>query len=98
MRIFKALYNEPHFTLKLEQTQIDRKEIVKNLLKPDKLVLVGVSSSKHPSYLYVYDLYFKLNSYVLKLPTSIGPKRLYLITLFKIHIRKIDHEAHKYLP
>ena len=39
-------YNEPHFTLKLDRLKIDRKEVIKNILKPDKLVLAGVSKSK----------------------------------------------------
>lgn len=88
-------YNEPHFTLKLRREQIDRKEVVKNLLKPDRLVFVGVSASKNPNYLYVYDLYFQLKSYLIKIPTSMRPKCLYLITLFKIQGR-INHEANPY--
>lgn len=89
-------YNEPHFTLKLERLKIDRKEVVKNVLKPDKLVLVGVSESKNPNYSYVYDLYFKLSkNRIFKIPVSIKPKSLYLITIFKIR-RKLQNEAIKY--
>ena len=54
-------YNEPHFALKLEREKIDKKEVVKNILKPDKLAFVGTSESKNPNYDYVYDLYFKLS-------------------------------------
>lgn len=89
-------YNEPHFTLKLDRLKIDRKEVVKNILKPEKLVFVGVSESKNPNYEYVYDLYFKLsNNRLFKIPTSIKAKSLYLITIFKIR-RKIQNEAFKY--
>lgn len=89
-------YNEPHFTLKLDRLKIDRNEVIKNILKPDKLVLVGVSKSKNPNYKYVYDLYFKLSkNRVFKIPISIKPKSLYLVTIFKIR-RKIQHEAFKY--
>ena len=92
------MYNEPHFTLKLERESIDRKEVVKNLLKPDKLVLVGVSKSKNPNYDYVHDLYFQLSKRRLfKIPLSIKPKSLYLITIFKIR-RRIQDEALKYYP
>lgn len=89
-------YNEPHFTLKLEREKIDRNEVIRNLLKPDKLAFVGVSESKNPNYDYVYDLYFKLSkNRIFKLPVSLKPKSLYLITIFKIR-RKIQDEAIKY--
>ncbi len=89
-------YNEPHFSIKLEREKIDRREVIKNVLKPDKLVLVGVSESKNPNYLFVYDLYFKLSRHrVFKIPVSMKPKSLYLITVFKIRTG-IQHEAIKY--
>lgn len=89
-------YNEPHFTLKLDREQIDRKEVIKNILKPDKLSFVGVSESKNPNYNCVYDLYFKLsNNRIFKIPASLKPKSLYLITIFKIR-RRIQDEAIKY--
>lgn len=89
-------FNEPNFTLKLDRRKIDRKEVIRNILKPDKLVFVGVSESKNPNYDYVYDLYFKLSkNRIFKIPTSIKPKSLYLITVFKIR-RKIQDEAIKY--
>lgn len=89
-------YNEPHFTLKLERQKIDRKEVIKNILKPDKLVLVGVTESKNPIYDYVYDLYFGLSKRrIFKIPVSIKPKSLYLITIFKIRT-KLQNEAIKY--
>ena len=89
-------YNEPHFTLKLDRLKIDRKEVVKNMLKPDNLIFVGVSESKNPAYDYVYDLYFRLSRHrIFKIPTSIKPKSLYLITIFKIRTR-IQYEAIKY--
>ena len=89
-------YNEPHFSLKLQREKIDRKEVVKNILKPDKLVLVGVTKSKNPVYDYVYDLYFKLSkNRLFKIPISIKPKSLYLITIFKIRTR-LQNEAIKY--
>ena len=89
-------YNEPHFSLKLDRLKIDRKEVVKNILKPDKLVLAGKSKSKNPNYEYIYDLYFKLSkNRMFKIPISIKPKALYLITIFKIR-RRIQDEAIKY--
>lgn len=89
-------YNEPHFTLKLDRLKIDRKEVIKNLLKPDNLIFVGVSKSKNPNYKYVYDLYFRLSkNRIFKIPTSFKAKSLYLITIFKIR-RKIQDEAIKY--
>ncbi|MBD3313099.1 hypothetical protein GF345_01520 [Candidatus Woesearchaeota archaeon] len=89
-------YNESHFTLKLERQKIDRKEVVKNILNPDKLVLVGVSESKNPGYRDVHDLYFKLSrNRIFKIPVSIKPKSLYLITIFKIR-KRIQDEAAKY--
>jgi hypothetical protein len=89
-------YNEPHFTLKLDRQKIDRKEVIKNLLNPEKLAFVGVSESKNPNYEYVYDLYFKLSkNRIFKIPASIKPKSLYLITVIKIR-RKIQDEAIKY--
>ena len=89
-------YNEPHFTLKLDRQKIDRKEVLTNLLKPEKLAFVGVSESKNPNYDYVYDLYFKLSkNRIFKIPASIKPKSLYLITIIKIR-RKVQDEAIKY--
>lgn len=89
-------YNEPHFTLKLERLKIDRKEVIKNILNPDKLVLVGISESKNPNYEHIYDLYFRLSkNRMFKIPVSIKPKSLYLVTIFKIR-RKIQDEAIKY--
>ncbi len=89
-------YNEPHFSLKLQREKIDRKEVIKNVLKPEKLVFVGVSASKNPNYDFVYDLYFKLSkNRIFKIPVSIKSKSLYLITIFKIR-RKIQNEAAKY--
>ncbi len=89
-------YNEPHFSLKLQREKIDRKEVVKNILKPEKLVFVGVSASKNPNYDFVYDLHFKLSkNRTFKIPASIKPKSLYLITIFKIR-RKVQNEAAKY--
>ncbi|MAG20359.1 hypothetical protein CL618_02915 [archaeon] len=89
-------YNEPHFSLKLDRQKIDKKEVIRNILKPNKLVLVGVSESKNPSYKYVHDLYFKLGKKrIFKIPVSIKPKSLYLITIFKIK-SKIQNEAIKY--
>jgi len=89
-------YNEPHFTIKLDRQKIDRKEIIKNILKPDKLMFVGVSKSKNPNYYYVYDFYFKTSkNRILKIPMSIKPKCLYLITVIKIR-RRIQNEAVRY--
>lgn len=89
-------YNEPHFTIKLDRLKIDRKEVIKNILKPDRLAFVGVSESKNPDYDQVYDLYFKLSrNRIFKIPSSLKPKSLYLITIFKIR-RRIQHEAVKY--
>ncbi len=89
-------YNEPHFTLKLDREKIDRKEVIRNILKPEKLAFVGVSESKNPAYDYVYDLYFRLSkNRIFKIPASLKPKSLYLITIFKIR-RKIQDEAIKY--
>lgn len=89
-------YNEPHFTLKLEREKIDKREVIKNILKPDNLAFVGVSKSKNPNYDYIYDLYFKLgNNRVFKIPISIKPKSLYLVTIYKIR-RKLQNEANKY--
>ena len=85
-----------HFNLKLEREKIDKNEVFKNILKPDKLAFVGISESKNPNYSYVYDLYFKLSKKrIFKIPISIKPKSLYLITIFKIR-RKIQDEAIKY--
>ncbi len=85
-----------HFNLKLKREQINKEEVIKNILKPDKLVFVGVSESKNPNYDYVYDLYFKLSkNRIFKIPTSIKPKALYLITIIKIR-KKIQDEAIKY--
>ena len=90
------IYNEPHFTLKLERLKIDRKEVVKEILKPTKLVLVGVSESKNKNYDYIYDLYFKMGkSRIFKIPVSFRTQSLYLITIFKIR-RKIQNEATRY--
>lgn len=89
-------YNEPHFTLKMDRLKIDKKEVVKNLLNPERLVLVGVSESKNVNYEHVHDLYFKLSkNRMFKIPASIKPKSLYLITIFKIR-RRIQDEASKY--
>jgi len=89
-------YNEPHFSLKLHREKIDRKEVIKNILKPDKLILVGISESKNPNYDYVYDLHFRLSkSRIFKIPISIKPKSLYLITIFKVRTR-LQNEAIKY--
>lgn len=89
-------YNEPHFTLKLGRENIDRHEVIKNVLKPDKLIFVGVSKSKNPNFEHVYDLYFKLSKHrIFKIPVSIKPKSLYLITIFKIR-SGIQNEASKY--
>ena len=89
-------YNEPHFTIKLDREKIDRKEVIKNILKPNSLVFVGVSKSKNPNYDFIYDLYFKTSrNRILKIPVSFKPKTLYLITIFKIR-RKIQDEAIKY--
>ncbi len=88
--------NEPHFTLKLDRLKIDRKEVIKNMLNPEKLVFAGISESKNKNYRFVYDLYFKLSkNRIFKIPISIKPKSLYLITIFKIR-RKIQNEAVKY--
>jgi hypothetical protein len=85
-----------HFNLKLRREQISKEEVIKNLLKPDNLVFVGVSESKNLNYRYVYDLYFKLGKRrIFKIPVSIKPKSLYLITIFKIRSR-IQNEAIKY--
>lgn len=90
------VYNEPHFSLKLMREHIDRREVVKHILNPHALVLVGVSRSKNPNYHFVYDLYFQLSKHrVFKIPASLKPKSLYLITIFKIRTR-IQHEAFKY--
>jgi hypothetical protein len=89
-------YNEPHFTLKLDRQKIDRNEVIKNVLKPDNLVFVGVSESKNPEYDYVYDLYFRLGkNRIFKIPASLKPQSLYLITVIKIRTR-IQDEALKY--
>jgi len=89
-------FNEPHVTLKLDRQQIDRQEVIRNLLRPKNLVFVGVSESKNPRFEQVYDLYFRLGrSRILKVPVSTSPKRLYVITVFKIR-SKIQHEAAKY--
>ena len=89
-------YNEPHFTLKLDRLQIDRREVLKNIRNPSKLVFVGTSDSKNPNYDYVHDLYFRLSkNRVFKVPASLKPKSLYLITIFKIR-RRMQHEANKY--
>ncbi|MFH1072503.1 MAG: hypothetical protein V1743_03680 [Nanoarchaeota archaeon] len=75
---------------------INRKEIVRNLLKPHRLVFVGVSESKNISYRYVHDLYFQLSKHELyKIPASIKPKSLYVITIFKIRTDR-HHEKKKY--
>lgn len=89
-------YNEPHFTFKLDVLKIDRKEVVKNVLKPDKLAFVGLCKSKNPNYKVVYNLYFKLSkNRVFKIPASMKWKSLYLITIFKIR-RRLQDEASKY--
>lgn len=89
-------YNEPHFTLKLDRQKIDRKEIVRNVLTPDKLVFVGVAKSKNNNYKHVYDLYLELSrNRLFKIPASIKPESLYLITIYKIR-RKLQNEALKY--
>jgi hypothetical protein len=89
-------YNEPHFSLKLQRQKIDKKEVVKNILKPDNLILVGITKSKNPNYDYVYDLFFKLGKRrIFKIPISIKPKSLYLITIYKIR-GKLTNEANKY--
>jgi len=89
-------YNEPHFTLKLNRLKIDRKEVVKNILNPENLVLVGISESKNVQYDHIHDLYFKLSkNRMFKIPTSIKSKSLYLITIFKVR-RRIQDEASKY--
>ncbi|MBN1156266.1 hypothetical protein JXA85_01495 [Candidatus Woesearchaeota archaeon] len=83
-------------SLKLEREKIDRREVIKNILKPDNLVFVGVSKAKNPSYDFVYDLYFKLSkNRIFKIPVSIKPKSIYVITIFKIR-RRIQNEAIKY--
>jgi hypothetical protein len=85
-----------HFNLKLKREQINKEEVIKNILKPDNLVFVGVSESKNPNYKYVYDLYFKLGRRrIFKIPVSMKPKSLYLITIFKIRSR-MQNEAIKY--
>lgn len=89
-------FNEPHFTLKLQVQKIDRKEVIKNLLRPDNLVFVGISKSRNPQYKYVHDLYFRLSkNRIFKIPVCLKHKSLYLITIFKIR-RKVQHEALKY--
>jgi hypothetical protein len=89
-------YNEPHFALKLNRQKIDRNEVIKNILKPDNLIFVGVSESKNPEYDCVYDLYFRLSkNRIFKIPASLKPKYLYLITIIKIRTR-IQDEALKY--
>ncbi len=89
-------YNEPHFSIKLAREKIDKKEVIKNLLKPDKLVLSGISKSKNPSYKHVFDLYFRLSkNRIFKIPASMKSKSLYLITIFKIR-RRIQDESIKY--
>lgn len=90
------VFNEPHFSLKLERNNIDRKEVIMNLLKPENLVFVGVSKSKNPQTKFVYDLYFKLSKRrIFKISISIRPKYLYLITIFKIR-RSVQDEIFKY--
>ncbi len=89
-------YNEPHFDLKLQRQKIDRKEVIKNLLKPDKLTFVGISKAKNRKYKYVYDLFFELGKRrIFKIPVSIKPKSLYVITIYKIR-GNIQNEAIKY--
>ena len=89
-------YNEPHFTLKLDRLKIDRKGVVKNILKPDNLAFVGVSESKNKNYNHIHDLYFKLSkNRIFKIPSSIKAKTLYLVTIFKIR-KKVQDEAVKY--
>ncbi|MBU1603927.1 MAG: hypothetical protein KJ583_01295 [Nanoarchaeota archaeon] len=89
-------FNEPHFSIKLDREKIDLKEVIKNVLKPDKLVFAGISKSKNPNYKYVFDLYFKLSkNRIFKIPVSMKSKSLYLITIFKI-TRRIQDEAIKY--
>jgi len=89
-------YNEPHFSIKLERLKIDRKEVIKNILNPEKLVFVGISESKNPNFDFVHDLYFRLGkNRTFKIPISIKTTSLYLITIFKIK-NKIQNEATKY--
>lgn len=89
-------FNEPMLSLKLDRRKIDKEEVIRNLLKPDKLAFVGVSESKNPNYEYVHDLYFKLSkNRVFKVVASIKSESLYLITVFKIR-RNIQNEALKY--
>lgn len=89
-------FNEPHFTIKLDREKIDRNEIIRKVLSPEKLSLVGISESKNTEYKIIHDLYFKLSkNRIIKIPVSIKPKSLYLITVFKIR-RKIQNEAFKY--
>ena len=40
--------------MKLNREKIDRREVIKNILEPDKLVFVGVSESKNPKHKPIY--------------------------------------------
>ncbi len=83
-----------HFNVRLHKLGINKKALIRTILKADSLVFVGISKSKNIRFNYIYDLFFEFNNIILKIPTSIKPKSLYLITIFKIE--RMEDEAKKY--
>lgn len=75
-------FNEPHFTYQLEAREGNRKEVMENLLNPEKLVYSYQETGKHGD--IVHCLHFRISSTrTIRLPVIFdrnGKKSLYIIT------------------
>jgi len=78
----KIIFNEPHFSNQMILREGNRKEVIKNILHPEKLTYVYHEEGKYCD--VIYCLHFKIsNKRTLKLPVIFNKdnkKILYIIT------------------
>ncbi|MBD3303726.1 hypothetical protein GF343_01150 [Candidatus Woesearchaeota archaeon] len=71
-------FNEPHFSQQLNLREDSKKEVIKNLLNPDKLVYSYQEKGKHND--TIHCLYFKVsNTRTMRLPVISHQKSLYIL-------------------
>ncbi|MBW2972801.1 hypothetical protein KY346_00230 [Candidatus Woesearchaeota archaeon] len=72
-------FNEPHFSQQLNLREGSKKEVVKNLLNPEKLVYSYKEKGKYGD--IIHCLHFKIsNTRTMRLPVIFYQKSLYIIT------------------
>lgn len=74
-------FNDPHFTQQLILREGSKKEVIKNILNPDKLVYFYKEKGKYED--IIFCLHFKIsNTRTMRLPIIFdkGKKGLYIIT------------------